>query len=69
MRMGFLFYGTTSFDQDISNWDVSNVMNMRSMFTGATAFNQDISDWNVSSVTEWMLCSMVLIIYPMKIRA
>ena len=43
---------TTSFNQDIGRWDVSNVPDTRSMFYGAEAFNQDIGGWNVSSVTD-----------------
>jgi surface protein len=50
--MSFLFDGATSFNQDISKWDVSNVTNMRYMFHQATSFNQDITFWNVSSVTN-----------------
>jgi surface protein len=48
--LSFLFTGNTSFNQDISGWNVSNVTNMDGMFQGATAFNQDISGWNVSNV-------------------
>ena len=40
----------TSFNQDIRNWDVSNVKNMGGMFSGATSFNQPIGNWNVSKV-------------------
>jgi|SaaInlStandDraft_1057018.scaffolds.fasta_scaffold14593_4 surface protein len=42
----------TTFNQDISSWDVSNVLNMRGMFISAYEFNQDIGNWDVSSVTE-----------------
>jgi len=35
----------------ISNWDVSNVTNMKFMFH-ATAFNQPIGNWDVSNVTD-----------------
>ena len=41
-----------SFNADISNWDVGNVINMRYMFRHAQSFNQDLSKWNVSSVTN-----------------
>lgn len=51
-RMFAVFYGASTFNQDISGWDVSNVWLMQSLFNGATAFNQDISDWDVSKVTD-----------------
>jgi surface protein len=44
-------FGRTVFNQDISSWDVSSVVNMASMFQDATGFNKDISSWDVSSVT------------------
>jgi len=45
-----LFKGKSSFDEDISGWDVSNVTDMKGMFYNAIEFNQDISSWDVSSV-------------------
>lgn len=47
-----IFKDATSFNQDISSWDVSNVKDMKSMFSGASAFNQTIGSWNVSNVTN-----------------
>jgi surface protein len=41
-----------SFNQNISNWNVSNVTSLNETFSQATSFNQDISNWNVSSVTN-----------------
>ena len=46
------FLGASAFNQDIGDWNVSKVTNMRRMFFEATAFNQDMNDWNVSSVTD-----------------
>jgi surface protein len=37
------------FNQDISNWNVGNVYDMRGMFYGSQ-FNGDISKWDVSNV-------------------
>ena len=42
----------TNFNGDISEWNVSNVTNMRYMFSGCISFNQDISSWDVSNVTN-----------------
>ncbi len=50
-NMNSTFKGTTSFNNDISSWDVSNVTIMNSMFEGSS-FNQDINSWNVSNVTN-----------------
>ena len=50
--MSNMFHTATSFNSDISSWDVSNVTDMNSMFYRATAFNSDISTWNVSNVVN-----------------
>ena len=51
--MSKLFPGfSPDFNGDISEWNVSNVTNMRSMFYGCKDFNQDISDWDVSKVKD-----------------
>jgi surface protein len=49
--MSELFNNKTTFNDDISNWDVSNVTNMDNMFSNAHAFNQPIGIWDVSDVT------------------
>ena len=46
-----VFENNSTFNQNISSWDVSSVTDMSSMFESATAFNQDISSWSVSNVT------------------
>jgi hypothetical protein len=38
------------FNDDISMWDTSNVIDMTGMFEGASAFNCDISAWKVRQV-------------------
>ena len=45
-----MFYKCKSFNQDLSEWDVSSVTDMLCMFDGCKSFNQDISGWDVSNV-------------------
>jgi surface protein len=47
-----LFNGATIFNQDIINWDVSNVTNMGSMFFEAKAFNKNIANWDFTNIKE-----------------
>ena len=51
-----MFYQVTSaygdFNQDITNWDTSNITNMKQMFLNNKSFNQPIGAWDVSSVTN-----------------
>ena len=42
----------TTFNQDISHWDVSNVTDMTGMFAAQVRFNQNIGNWDVSNVTS-----------------
>ena len=48
-----MFYNATSFNQDISNWNVSNVTDMERMFYQATLFNRNLSTWNVVNVINY----------------
>jgi surface protein len=47
-----LFHDQAGFNEDISRWNVSNVVNMAGMFDGATSFNGDLSRWDVSNVVN-----------------
>jgi len=51
-EMPFLFIFDSTFNQNISNWDMSSVTTIRAMFRDAKSFNQDISNWDVSSVVD-----------------
>lgn len=50
--MTYMFMNDSSFNGDISHWDVSNVTNMLGVFYGAASFNGDISSWDTSSTTN-----------------
>jgi len=45
------FLGKNSFNQDISNWDVSNVVNMSNLFYFSN-YNKSLNSWNVSNVID-----------------
>ena len=49
---GYMFYGTSSFNGNLSSWDVSSVTHMEYMFASTSSFNGDLSSWDVSSVTD-----------------
>ena len=50
--MSNMFYSASSFNGDLSSWDVSKVTDMSGMFYSASSFNGDLSSWNVSQVKD-----------------
>ncbi|WP_434336168.1 BspA family leucine-rich repeat surface protein [Mycoplasma capricolum] len=48
-----MFYDAEKFNQDISNWNMSNVEYIRSMFDGTTSFNQNISNWELKKIKNY----------------
>jgi surface protein len=52
--MNSMFKEAYSFNQDLNNWNVNNVVDMFFMFEGASSFNGDIGSWNTSKVTSML---------------
>ena len=50
--------GLYDFNENINNWNVSNVTTMEEMFTNSEAFNQPIDKWDVSKVTKMEMMFM-----------
>ena len=51
-NMDLMFLYASSFNGDISDWNVSTVTTMYGSFNGTTNFDQNLSSWNVSNVTD-----------------
>ncbi|WP_420401694.1 BspA family leucine-rich repeat surface protein [Flagellimonas sp.] len=50
--MEFMFYGASSFNQDIGNWNMASARDVSSMFEFASSFNQNLNGWDVSNVVD-----------------
>ena len=53
-NMEGLFFGQSSFNQYINNWDVSNITSMAFMFYAASDFDQPLENWDTSNVTNML---------------
>jgi surface protein len=51
-HMFAMFEGADAFNQKISKWNVSSVINMSRMFRRAKTFKLHLSNWNVQKVTN-----------------
>ena len=49
-NLDLFFYNATNFNDDIENWDVSNIEYMFKTFSGAISFNQPLAWWDTFSV-------------------
>jgi Mycoplasma protein of unknown function, DUF285 len=49
----YMFFGATSFNHPLNDWDVSTIDSMEGMFFGASSFNQPLNSWNVSNVVNF----------------
>lgn len=47
-----VFFNASTFNSDISSWNVSQVTSFRSAFQGASSFNSPLTSWDTSSLTE-----------------
>ena len=52
-NMNSLFRGATSFNGDLSSWDVGQVTDMLGMFARATSFNRQLGGkWSASTASQ-----------------
>ena len=49
--MSYMFFGADIFNQDINDWDTSNITNMQRTFS-QTNFNKSLDNWDTSNVTN-----------------
>ncbi|MCB9295772.1 MAG: BspA family leucine-rich repeat surface protein [Lewinellaceae bacterium] len=51
LNMSYMFSGASSFNSDISHWDVGYIL--FHTFENCTSFNQDLSSWDVGHITRF----------------
>ena len=66
--MSNMFNGATQFNQNISTWNTSSVLDMTSMFQDAASFNQSLSPWSTSNVIDanFIFCGCPVFGQPAK---
>ncbi|ENY53625.1 Hypothetical protein, DUF285 family [Metamycoplasma alkalescens 14918] len=52
IKSTFSMFSECHIDQDLSDWNTSNVEDMSYMFENAVYFNQDLSNWDTSNVAN-----------------
>jgi surface protein len=50
--MDRMFFGCSSFNQSVSNFNTADVTNMYRMFLNCSSFNQSVSNFNIAKVTN-----------------
>jgi surface protein len=45
-----MFAHATSFNQELTNWDVSTVTDMDCMFEGANSFNKELNAFPITNI-------------------
>ncbi len=50
--MSSIFAGTTTFNQPLNSWNVSQVTDMSYLFYNATSLDQPFDLWNVSNINN-----------------
>lgn len=51
-NMDYMFFNASSFNGNLSQWDVSHITTMQFTFAEATSFNQPIGNWDVGQVVD-----------------
>jgi hypothetical protein len=54
-----MFEGAKAFNQNINNWNINNVTDLRYVFAQASAFNQPLDKWNINAFPDNKLQGML----------